>query len=158
MHKMNPSMLFAVIIVATVFVFVVSIGALYVRSQIEGTIACGCAFPLELLIPVFASAGVLVGSILFYILSSHKFSEGKRKDYIPLLKLLEKEQSEVLGIVAKSGGRIAQSRLVDATGYNKVKISRVIKDLEARGIINKRASGITNIIELEPQLKKLLCE
>lgn len=141
------------IILLTGFIMAVSAASLYAQSHILSGTACGCSFPIELLIPMLSSAGVLVGSLTYYFMSSHLKS---KKDLSPLMALLDTDQRAVIQALAKAGGSLPQSRLVSETGLNKVKVSRIVADLEGRGVVKKEASGITNTVELEEMLKKAL--
>jgi len=134
------------------FIMVVSAASVYIQSEIYSGAVCGCAFPIELLVPMMASGGFILGSLVYYFISGHE-----KKDLSPILGLLDYDQRVVIEKLAKSGGSMKQARLVSAIGLNKVKVSRVISSLEAKDVIEKRRSGVTNIIELKPALKKVLC-
>jgi uncharacterized membrane protein len=141
------------VILLTGFILAVSAASMYAQSHILSGTACGCQFPVEMLIPILSSAGILVGSMVYYFMSAH----GKaKKEVAPLFSLIDYDQKKVIEALVKSNGSMPQSKLVAATGMNKVKISRVVADLEARGAIRKSASGMTNMVELEGKLKKLL--
>jgi len=141
------------IILLTGFILAVSAASMYAQSHILGGTACGCQFPIEMLIPVLSSAGVLVGSMVYYFMASH--GKGKR-DLTPLLSLVDYDQKRVIEELVKNSGTCTQSKLVSATGMNKVKVSRVISDLEARGVVKKTTSGITNQVELDAKFKSIL--
>jgi len=146
----NP--LLIVIMLLAGFVLIVSIASLYAQSEILTGNACGCFFPIYMLIPLLSSAGLLMGSLIYFFLSSH----AKKADFSPLLNLLDYEEKVVIEELVKNRGNMTQARLVSSTGINKVKVSRMLADLEQRNIVRKRAKGISNIIELEEKLKELL--
>ena len=151
---MENRFLIGVILIAG-FIMAVSAASMYAQSHIlEGTV-CACEFPVELLIPLLSSTGLLVGTLAYYFMSS-QFRDKERKDFIPLLSLLPGDQRLVLESVIKNGGKIMQSRIVSNTGLNKVKVSRVVSDLVARGVIKKTTSGVTNLVELEGKFKEIL--
>ena len=141
------------IILLTGFVLAVSAASMYAQSHILLGTACGCQFPIELLIPLLSSAGVLVGSMVYYFMSSHARS---KREIAPVLALVDPDQRKVIEALVKGGGSMPQSKLVAATGMNKVKVSRVVAELEARGVVKKTASGITNKVELSEGMKKVL--
>jgi uncharacterized membrane protein len=146
----NPVVLGMVILAA--FVMIVSIASLYAQSEIEHSNACSCSFPIHLLIPILSSAGLLAGSAIYCAFSPR----GKtHKDFMPLLKLLNYDERRIIEVLAKSSGTITQSRMVKATGFNKVKISRLITTLETKGVIIKSPKGMTNQIELSNDLRGL---
>jgi uncharacterized membrane protein len=141
------------VILLTGFILAVSAASMYAQSHILSGTACGCQFPVEMLIPILSSAGILVGSMVYYFMSAH----GKaRRDLKPLLALLDYDQRRVIDELVKSGGSASQSKLVSSTGLNKVKVSRLISDLATRGVLKKTVSGVTNRIELEEKIKKAL--
>jgi uncharacterized membrane protein len=141
------------IILLTGFVLAVSAASMYAQSHILLGTACGCQFPIELLIPLLSSAGVLVGSMVYYFMSSQAKS---KRDITAILSLVDFDQRRVIEALVKSGGSMPQSKLVAATGMNKVKVSRVITDLESKGVLTKTASGITNRVELGEKTRKAL--
>ncbi len=135
------------------FIMAVSAASLYAQSHILAGTFCGCPLPLEYLIPLLSSAGLLVGSLAVYFMSSHLKS---KKDMTPVLALLDYDERRVIEELVKGKGSALQSRLVSATGFNKVRISRLISDLESKGAVKKSAIGMTNTVELEDGLRKLL--
>ncbi len=143
------------VILITGFIMAVSAASMYAQSHImEGTV-CGCDFPLELLIPLLSSTGLLVGTLAYYFMSS-QFRVKEKRDFVPLLSLLPGDQRLVLEAIIKAGGKMPQSRIVSNTGLNKVKVSRVVSDLEARGVVKKTGKGVTNLIELEGKFGEIL--
>ena len=54
----------------------------------------------------------------------------------------------VLEILGSSGGSIFQSDLVERSGFSKGKVSLILDRLEARGVIRRERSGMTNLITL----------
>ncbi|MBP2201667.1 putative membrane protein [Methanococcus voltae] len=73
-----------------------------------------------------------------------KYSVGKAET---LLNILTSEEKEII-IIIKEHGTISQKEIVDITGYTKSKISRMISDLEQRGIVEKIKVGRLNKIKL----------
>ena len=137
------------------FIMAVSAASMYAQSHIlEGTV-CGCDFPIELIIPSLSSAGLLIGCLVYYFLSS-QFRVKEKKDIVPLLSLLESDQRKIIEQIASSGGSTTQSQLVKNTGLNKVKISRLLSDLQTKGVVKKESAGVTNKIELREELKEIL--
>ncbi len=146
--------LFGIILIAG-FIMAVSAASMYAQSHIAEGTTCGCDFPLELLIPLLSSTGLLVGTLAYYFMSS-QLREREKKDLMPLLSLLEKDQRAVLEELLGAGGKMTQSRIVSNTGMSKVKVSRVISGLEARGVVRKTGKGVTNLIELKGGFKDIL--
>jgi hypothetical protein len=52
------------------------------------------------------------------------------------------------GAIAQSDGVMLQSDIVEKSGMQKVKVSRVLDKMEARGIIERRRRGMSNVVML----------
>jgi drug/metabolite transporter superfamily protein YnfA len=59
------------------------------------------------------------------------------------------EEKKVLNEIEKYGGSVTQSELVKTTGYTRVKVHRIIKNLENKKLIMKQQYGMTNKIVLK---------
>jgi len=64
------------------------------------------------------------------------------------LKLLDKEEKEIIELILKENGSMFQSDIVDKTGMHKVKVTRILDNLEGRGLIERKRRGMSNIIIL----------
>jgi DNA-binding transcriptional ArsR family regulator len=60
------------------------------------------------------------------------------------------EASKVLDILAGSEGMSFQNELVEKTGLSKVKITRLLDQLESKGLVERRRRGMTNVVILKP--------
>ena len=65
-----------------------------------------------------------------------------------VVKILPPEERKIVTILMQNNNSIEQNKLVALSGYNKVKISRVVKELELRGVLKKTNIGNTNLIVL----------
>jgi hypothetical protein len=70
-----------------------------------------------------------------------------------LLKALEGDERKAVELIASRGGRILQNELVNSLDFSKAKVSRVLMNLEKRGIITKKKYGLTNCISIAAELK-----
>jgi len=66
-----------------------------------------------------------------------------------ILKILPKDEAEIIKFLIEHNNRLEQNYLVAYTGYNKVKISRILTKYEQKGIIEKRNVGNTNLVILK---------
>lgn len=66
-----------------------------------------------------------------------------------ILKLLDVDEAEVVRTLIEHNYRLEQNHLVAYTGYNKVRISRILKKLEQREVVEKRNLGNTNLVILK---------
>ncbi|MCS7123067.1 MAG: winged helix-turn-helix transcriptional regulator, partial [Candidatus Aenigmarchaeota archaeon] len=62
-------------------------------------------------------------------------------------EVLDPDEKKIYEIVQKEG-KIKQNRLVELTGFSKVKVSRVVKSLKDKKLINVEKLGKTNLISL----------
>lgn len=65
----------------------------------------------------------------------------KRKDILKVLPILTDSERIIMEIILKSPENLDQRKIVKATGFSKAKVSRVLKDLEARGLIKREKVG-----------------
>jgi hypothetical protein len=70
-----------------------------------------------------------------------------------LLRALEGDERKAVELIASKGGRILQNELVNSLDFSKAKVSRVLMNLEKRGIITKKKYGLTNCISIADELK-----
>ncbi len=70
-----------------------------------------------------------------------------RKAKIPLDKL-EPDERKLVSAVQEAGA-IFQSELVEKTGFGKVKVTRILDRLEAKGILERKRRGMTNIVVIK---------
>lgn len=70
-----------------------------------------------------------------------------------LLRALEGDERKAVELIAAKGGRILQNELVNSLDFSKAKVSRVLMNLERRGIITKKKYGLTNCISIANELK-----
>jgi len=65
-----------------------------------------------------------------------------------VVKILPPEERKVVTILLENNSSIEQNKLVALSGFNKVKISRLVSELGARGVVKKTNLGNTNLIVL----------
>ncbi|ADN50381.1 helix-turn-helix transcriptional regulator [Vulcanisaeta distributa] len=64
-------------------------------------------------------------------------------------------EKRALQVIRKRGGMITQAELGRELGLSKYQVSRLVKRLEAKGIIERRRAGVTNILILRNGLNTL---
>ncbi len=77
------------------------------------------------------------------------FKEISKDQYKTIFNTLDEDEKIVLEKIIDFQGTIFQSELVDKTGLNKVKITRILDKLEGRNILERRRRGMTNIVILK---------
>lgn len=70
-----------------------------------------------------------------------------------MLPVLTENERKVMEILLKENKEVDQRRIVKEVDFSKAKVSRIIKDLSERGLVDKTRKGRTNIIKLK-KLKK----
>ena len=70
-----------------------------------------------------------------------------------VLTALEGDEKELVKQIATNGGEMLQNELVLYLNFSKVKVSRMLTNLEKRGLIIKKRYGLTNKIALADRLR-----
>lgn len=71
------------------------------------------------------------------------------------LKFLPENEKKIVEVLVEREGEEYQSKIVDATGFNRAKVSRKISKLVDKGVLKKDESGMSNLIKLEQPFQKL---
>jgi uncharacterized membrane protein len=72
-------------------------------------------------------------------------NEGKRKVD---MSLLDKDEKVIVNLIQENKGTIFQSELTEKSGFDKVKVTRILDKLEGRQIIQRMRRGMTNVVLL----------
>lgn len=73
----------------------------------------------------------------------------KLKDKEQNLKLLDTEEKKVYQLLIDNKGTVFQSDLVDKSGFDKVKVTRILDRLEGKQLIQRMRRGMTNVVLLK---------
>jgi predicted transcriptional regulator len=87
--------------------------------------------------------GVTIATIASLI-----FIKKFRKPKDVILSVLDDYEKLVMDCIVKAGGTINQKKIVQETNLSKAKVSRVIKNLVERGLVESERLGRTNKIKL----------
>jgi uncharacterized membrane protein len=63
-------------------------------------------------------------------------------------KKLGGDEGKAYDLITQSNGMIFQNELAEKLGVSKVKITRILDKLEAKGLVERRRRGMTNVIIL----------
>tara|TARA_Y100000310_G_scaffold336843_1_gene422436 strand:+ start:2283 stop:2789 length:507 start_codon:yes stop_codon:yes gene_type:complete len=80
-----------------------------------------------------------------------KKPEVKKENYQEILKELNEEEKKVFEKILDEQGSVFQSKLVEDTGFTKVKVTRLLDRLEGQGLIERKRRGMTNVVILKQQ-------
>ena len=99
---------------------------------------------------------VIIGLILLFSKEEKQIIFRKIKEKIANaekkeinMNALDQEERKLIGIVLESKGTIFQSDLVDKSGFDKVKVTRILDRLEGKQLIQRMRRGMTNVIILK---------
>jgi len=70
-----------------------------------------------------------------------------------VLTALEGDEKKLIKEVADHGGEMLQNDLVLSLKFSKAKVSRMVTDLEKRGLVVKKQYGLTNKVSLADKLR-----
>lgn len=62
---------------------------------------------------------------------------------------LEPEEKKVISLIQEKGGSAFQSDVIGATGFTKVKVSRILDRLEQKGHVERKRRGMANLVVLK---------
>jgi len=110
------------------------------------------------LLPLFAFIGLLVGLIVYYIMSDKVVHQEKKlkKNTMIILNFLTSEEKTVVKTLMENRGRVPQYELSHLPSLNKLKTHRILANLENKGIIKKLKIGKINKIVLNKELYEVL--
>ena len=144
------------IMVIAVFVFIVSFASLYTERQISCGAAQTCTIPIPFLIPITASMGVFVGTLVYYLMAAKIIKKNTNIDQFHKIieKLLTKEEVDILKIIAEHD-KISQAKITSLTGITRLKVFRILKKIKEKGLIEKQHNGKIRIIKIKDDIKNI---
>ena len=92
-----------------------------------------------------AAAAIVVFVIYWY----------KRKPQKMVLSVLDEFERSVMDIIVANNGSVSQKKVVQETNLSKAKVSRVVKSLAERGLIEVEHRGRTNILKVQKNKFKI---
>jgi uncharacterized membrane protein len=114
-------------------------------AYISGTYSSSTGDQLPFEVYIIAAVSMVVGAFVVIILQTKRnITELDR-----ILNLLPYDEKVVVKILLENNNKIEQNYLVVLSGFNKVKISRIVARLEARGVLEKKSLGNTNYLILK---------
>ena len=75
--------------------------------------------------------------------------KGKEKKIQINMGGLSAEEKKIAQIILDAKGSIFQSEIAEKSGFDKVKVSRILDRLEGQQLIERRRRGMTNIVILK---------
>jgi len=85
---------------------------------------------------------------LFYVFSKDHDSSVSVVKKIDTKGLLNDEK-KLVTVLSDNDGTLFQSDLVDKSGFDKVKVTRILDKLEGKGFIERKRRGMSNVVILK---------
>ncbi|MFH1664282.1 MAG: hypothetical protein ABH986_05795 [archaeon] len=113
---------------------------------------------LNQLVPVFILAGILIGAVVFFFMTTKLENKKKELESIThaLIRFLSKDEKAIVQKILENDGKIFQSEISRIEGIGKLKSHRILLRLSDRGVIEIEKHGKTNIIRLAKDIKQVL--
>lgn len=92
--------------------------------------------------PYIVAGVVIIAAAVFFV-----FRYSKRTEKM-VLSVLDEYERKVVDIINTAGGEVNQKKIVQETNLSKAKVSRVVKSLVDRGVVEIERIGRTNKIKL----------
>lgn len=144
----------AVVLAIIVFLFNNTLTTIVNASCTHGT-SCPMYGTIEIQTYIsLALIGIIIIIGLILILSKEekqiiikKIKEKTQSRKIDISKL-DKDERSLVKIIVDSQGTIFQSDLVEKSGFDKVKVTRLLDKLEGKHFIERKRRGMTNVVIL----------
>ncbi len=129
-----------------------------IKEFLEERRADETTFKCFYLLPFAAFVGLLIGTIVFYIMSDKvvQQEESLKKNSKIILNFLTGQERKVIETLLENYGKVQQYELSHLPGLNKLRTHRILVNLEQKGIIHKERLGKINKIVLNEELYKVL--
>jgi len=154
------------IVALVAFLYVVSNVSTLLINTVDSDIcpAAGtenCAHKQELdflisVLPLIASIAVVIGALIYYLMSERMESKEKslKNNTEILLRFLNEDEKKLVNALIESDGKVLQAEITRLPGMTKVKSHRIVQRLLDRGVIEKDQVGKTNIIRFTKEIKE----
>ena len=110
------------------------------------------------LIPVFGFFGVVIGLLIYYIMTGDIEKKEKLIEYNTdvILKLLNPQERKVIKKKVDEGGKLQQMEITYMEGFTKVKSHRILENLVKKGILYKEKLGKMRLIKMNDEFYEIL--
>lgn len=112
------------------------------------------------LIPLAAFIGLIFGLIVFWAMSEKEIKTKKNliNNTELILRMLPETHKKIIQTLLENNGKARQYELIEVTKLNKLKVHRILRDLENNQIIVKEKIGKVNNIMLSKDIYDTLKE
>ncbi len=127
----------------TAFVAVFLLGVMF--SLVNGYYSTEEGSSLPLIVYAISFVSVLIGGFIV-VLFQAKINKVQLNR---VLQILPEKEHKIIGLLLDNNNSMEQNKLVALSEINKVKMSRILTDLESRKIISRTNLGNTKLIVLK---------
>ena len=100
---------------------------------------------LPVIVYAISFVSIILGGFIV-VLFQWKINKSQLKR---ILKILPEQQRKLINVLIENNNSLEQNRLVALSGINKVKVSRILTELEEREVIKRTNLGNTKLIVLK---------
>ncbi|MDD5163089.1 MAG: super-infection exclusion protein B [Candidatus ainarchaeum sp.] len=110
------------------------------------------------LVPVFVLAGIVIGAVIFFFMSSKLDNKQKEINKVTetLVQFLNRDEKTVVQKILENNGKVYQSEISRIEGIGKLKSHRILRRLSDRKVIEIEGHGKTNIVKLAKNIQEAL--
>jgi len=125
------------------FVAVFLLGVMF--SLVNGYYSTEEGSSLPLIVYAISFVSILLGGFIIVLFQSkiNKIQLNR------VLQILPEKEQKIVTLLLDNNNSIEQNKLVALSGINKVKVSRILTELESRKVISRNNLGNTKLIVLE---------
>ena len=129
------------VVIGLVLVFI--LGVLF--ALVNGWYTTQTNQQLPLIVYAIAFVSIVVGATIV-LLFQWKISKMQLEK---ILKILPREERLVVQALFAHNNELEQNKIVVLSGLSKLQVSRTVQKLAERGVVEKKSSGMTNLIMLK---------
>ncbi len=140
------AILFVYIAWITSYLFSVN-SLLHKSCNLDPAVCPFVGFPIQSVLGFFIDAALFAAGILFvfYFRRQETARETTKKEKETYIKGMTVDEKKIFDLIMQSGA-LFQSDIVEKSGVNKVKVSRILDKLEGKGLVERRRRGMSNVI------------
>jgi uncharacterized membrane protein len=103
--------------------------------------------PTEKVSPLPFQQLIITVPIVAFVVAFFVYSRVRKPKEV-ILSVLDDYEKKVINIITAAGGEVNQKKVVQETNLSKAKVSRIVKNLVNRGLIEVKRLGRTNKLKL----------
>ena len=148
---------FLIIGIALVIIAIILIFNAGLKSIIAETCTHGDTCPMFDTVSIQTGISLAIAGLLFlfgvfflFLKDSDTSLSGNSKSVgVVSLKGLLPDEKKLVTVLSDNDGTLFQSDLVDKSGFDKVKVTRILDKLEGKGFIERKRRGMSNVVILK---------